>query len=289
VLRSRATLTLLGSQLPGHIKSLNGPALESIKAQVDAATTVEPDAVLCALVFLMDRLAAGWQMVRLATKAAGGDTAARVAATPYGVSVTIVLTELERMVRELATDLKSGRGIAVAAMLKDVHDAVRGLRSELDLPADSIWGKQLAAIRADISKLLSAEIELVGGRMRRLLRPRPVKDITPNSTIDSEEVNEVETLIGFVVACRSYASELAVNEVTQRAFADVQHYLDTGTRPLIDALRVAGDGDRAFRRSQVEAAVRFCGKVFGREYAALLTKSAEVAEHDNSERQMAKA
>ncbi len=145
------------------------------------------------------------------------------------------------------------------------------------------------AIRADISKLLTAEIELVGGRMRRLLRPRPVKEITSNSTVDADETDEGETLIGVVVACRNYASELAINEVTQRTFADVQQYLDTGTRGLIEALRAAGDGDRAFRRSQVEAAVRFCGKVFGQEYATLLGKSAEVAIQDNGERKAAKA
>jgi hypothetical protein len=42
-------------------------------------------------------------------------------------------------------------------------------------------------------------------------------------------------------------------------------------------LRHAGDADRGFRQSQVDAAVRFCAKVFGREYAALLGKAAEVA------------
>ena len=289
VLRSRDSLAQLGTQLPGHIKSLAGPALENVKSQLDAALATKPDVMLYVLVLLLNRLAASWQLIRFATKAAGGDTAARVGATPYGIAVTIVLAELERMVRELAADLKSGRGIAVAAMLKDVHDAARGLRTELDLPADSAWGRQLMAIRADISKLLTAEIELVGGRMRRLLRPRPVKEITSNSTVDADETDEVETLIGVVVACRNYASELAINEVTQRTFADVQQYLDTGTRGLIEALRAAGDGDRAFRRSQVEAAVRFCGKVFGQEYATLLGKSAEVAIQDNGERKAAKA
>ena len=40
--------------------------------------------------------------------------------------------------------------------------------------------------------------------------------------------------------------------------------LDSGTRALLDGLRHAGDDDRAFRQSQVDAAVRFCAKVFGR-------------------------
>lgn len=61
-----------------------------------------------------------------------------------------------------------------------------------------------------------------------------------------------------------------------------------GMRPLIEALRTAGDGDRAFRRPQVEAAVRFCGKVFGQDYATLLSKAADVAAHGN-EHKAAKA
>ena len=52
-------------------------------------------------------------------------------------------------------------------------------------------------------------------------------------------------------------------------------------------LRNSGDNERAFRQSQVDAAVRFCAKVFGQEYASLLTKAADVASH--SERKAARA
>ena len=45
---------------------------------------------------VMSRLAAPWQLIRLATKAAGSDAAARIAETPYAVTVDIVLAEIER-------------------------------------------------------------------------------------------------------------------------------------------------------------------------------------------------
>src|SRR6185503_544466 len=109
---------------------------------------------------------------------------------------------------------KSGRGIAVSVLLKDLHDALRGLRTELDLQLDATWSRQLAALHADISKLLTVEIELMPGRVWRLLRPRSSKEISPNSTLDPHEVEETEALIVFVLACRKYASELAINEVT---------------------------------------------------------------------------
>ena len=59
----------------------------------------------------------------------------------------------------------------------------------------------------------------------------------------------------------------------------MQQYLDSGSAALLDALRHAGDADRSFRQSQADAAVRFCAKVFGPDYAAMLTKAAEVAGH----------
>src|SRR6185295_12057643 len=151
------------------------------------------------------------------------------------------------------------------------------------------WGKQLTALRAEVSKILTAEIEFMPGRVRRLVRLRPSKEIAPGSKLDADEVAETEALIGFVAACRNYASELAVNEVTQRTFNELQQFLDSGTRTLLDALRVAAGGERPFRQSQFDAAVRFCAKVFGQEYASLLAKAAEVASHDHERKAAAPA
>jgi hypothetical protein len=288
ILHSRDVLGLFATQLPGHINSLAGPMLDNVKGLVDSTAAGNADLLLYSLILVMGRLASPSHLIRLATKAAGSDQAKRVAETPYAVAVQVVLEEVDRRVRELATDLKSGRGIAVSALLKEVHDALRGLRSEIGMTAESAWGRQLAAVRADVSKILTAEIDLMPGRVRRLIRPRPAKEMTPGARLDAGDVAETEALIGFVAACRNYASELAVNEVTQRVFKELQTFLETGTRTLLDALRGASPGELSFRQSQVNAAVRFCAKVFGQEYAALLAKAAEVASHDH-ERKVAAA
>ncbi len=220
---------MLGAQLPGHINSLTGPVLESVKAQLDSPVGANSDLLLYALVLVMSKLASPWQLIRLAIRAAGSDDAKRVAETPYAVAVQIALEEVDRRVRELAADLKSGRGIAVAALLKEVHDSLRGLRSEINLSSESVWGKQLTALRADVSKVLTAEIELMPGRVRRLIRLRPSREIAFGSRLEAGDVAETEALIGFVAACRNYANELAINEVTQRTFNELQQFLDTGT------------------------------------------------------------
>ena len=151
------------------------------------------------------------------------------------------------------------------------------MRSEIDLSDDSPWSRQLTAIRIEVSNVLKTEIESTPGRVRRLLRPRPAKDIQSGSLLDAMDVSEAEMLVEFVGACRTYANELAVNEATVRSYSELQHYLESGTKVLLDALRHANDADRPFRQSQMDAAIRFCRVVFGADYAGLLAKAAEIA------------
>jgi hypothetical protein len=277
MLKSRDVLATFAAHLPLHIADLADHRLDQVKVLIESTAAFDRETFQPALLIVMGRLAAPWQLIRLGVRAAGTDIAARVAETPYGVTVTIVLAELERMGRELRTDLRSGRGVAVGALLKIIHDAARGLRTELELPMDSTWGRALAAQRALISDLLKSEIESVPGKVRRLLRARPSGEIRSNSTLDEDAVSETEALIEFVGACRNFASELALNEMTQRTFSDLQQYLDGGTPSLLDSLRQAGATDRRFRQSQVDAARRFCAKVFGADYAAMLGRAAQVA------------
>jgi len=59
---------------------------------------------------------------------------------------------------------------------------------------------------------------------------------------------------------------------------------------LIESLRQVSSAERTFRQWQVDAAIRFCAKVYGAEYAAALAKAAEVAAQNvASERAAAKA
>ncbi len=277
VLNGRDKLADMAARLPLRIGNLASGQLDDCKTLIESVTDYDGNLFLYALLTVRDRLAAPWQLVRLGTKAAGSDTAARVAETQYRVTVTIVLADLERMVRELGEELRSGRGVAVAALLKTIHDSARGLRTELDLPIDSTWGRALGALRGQIAELLRSEIESMPGRVRRLLRPRPSTEIPPNSVLDPEEVAEAEALVEFVGACRYFANELAVSEMTQRTFSELQQYLDSSMQPLLDGVRHAGAADRSFRQSQVDAAVRLCAKAFGPDYASLMGKAVEVA------------
>jgi hypothetical protein len=284
ILEIRDVLADLARRLPSYMRAFERELVDQVKAQLDVASSVKSlegaaarksDVIRYGLVMVMNRLATPWQLIRIATRAADDDDTARIAETPYAVAVTIVLNEIANMISELRTEFKAGR--PVTSMLKEIHDAARGLRTEMDLSVDSAWSRQLAAIRSDVSNLLKPEIDATPGRVRRLLRPRPAKEFRAGSQIDAIDVDEVEARVEFVGACRIYAGELALSEVTLRAYSELTQYLEAGTKVLLDTLRHAGDADRPFRQSQVDAAIRLCGTLFGVDYAGLLTKAADVA------------
>ena len=142
---------------------------------------------------------------------------------------------------------------------------------------NSSWGKQLTSIRADISNALQSEIDSVPGRVRRILRQRADKDISAAPKVDTAEVEETAALIDFVAVCRNYASELAINEVTLRTYSDLQQYVEQSTEALVQSLRGGDAKARAYRQTQVKAAIRFCEVLFGHDYASLMSRAAENA------------
>jgi hypothetical protein len=107
--------------------------------------------------------------------------------------------------------------------------------------------------------------------------------------IDSIEVDEAAALIEFVAVCRNFASELAINEVTLRTYSDLQHYVERSTEALVQSLRGGDAKARAYRQMQAQAAIRFCEVLFGRDYAALMSRAAENATTVTVERKPSRA
>ncbi|MGN6311154.1 MAG: hypothetical protein ACTHNN_16565 [Xanthobacteraceae bacterium] len=287
VLKAREALDTLNSRLPITLRAFGDSQIASVNGSLSNPVLQSRPVLPFALSLVIARLVAPWQVIRLAIAAAGSDDEIRVAATPFGVAVTMVIHDLVQIAGGLRADIKRGNFTDVPDCLKTVHDGVRGLRTELDIRNDSAWGRQLAAIRVDISNTLQTEIDSVPGRVRRLLRQRPDKDISVTSRLDPIDIDETAALIDFVAVCRTYASELAINEVTLRTFSDLQHYLEPTTEALVESLRGADSKVLPFRQMQAKAAIRFCEVLFGRDYAALMERAAETAL--NGERKSARA
>jgi hypothetical protein len=277
VLAVREAIATLNEKLPRALRAFGDAQIASVTSALNIPVLQTPQMLPFALSIVVQRMTAPWQIIRLAIKIAASDDEIRVAATPYGVAVTIALHDLSCVAAILRMDIKRSHFDNVAGNLKTLHDGVRGLRTELDLRNDSAWGKQLTSIRADISNALQSEIDSVPGRVRRILRQRAEKDIPPGARIDSTEVEETVALIDFVATCRNYASELAINEVTLRTYSDLQQYVERSTEQLVQSLRGADHKVRTYRQQQVQAAIRFCQVLFGDDYASLMSRAAENA------------
>jgi hypothetical protein len=277
VLKARDAIDAFGAKLPSYMRDFADAQSAAVNGALNLPVLMTPQVLPFVLSMVMQRLSASWQIIRLAIKVAASDDEIRVAATSYGVAVTMVIHDLSRVAANLRADIKRGQFDRVSEHLKTLHDGVRGLRTELDIRNDSAWGRQLASIRVDISNSLQAEIDSVPGRVRRLLRQRADKDISAAMKIDTADVEETAALIDFVAVCRTYASELAINEVTLRTYSDLQQYVEKSTESLVQSLRNGDARVRAFRHQQAKAAIRFCEMLFGQDYASLMSRAAENA------------
>lgn len=287
ILKQRDAIAAVGSRLPSRIRSFAGDQLDQIVAVLDNAQARDKVLFRYALVLTMNRMPAPWQLVRVAIRAAQSDKADRIAESAYGLAVTMVLGDTERTVRDLVRHFRRGQMASAAERLRDLHEAVRGLRSEINMVSGSGPARQLAAVRAGVADAFKSELETIPGRVRRIIRIVPGKHLPRGSAIDAGEVAEIEGLLTFLAACKIYASELALNEITLRVLSELQSQLDNGSRSILDVLRACDPNELSYRKSQMDAATRFCAKILGDEYAVLLTRAAEVAV--NSERKAAKA
>jgi hypothetical protein len=280
ILQARDQVALLRVRLPASITNFADEQLENVKFLLDNLPQRHSELFTCAIILVMTRLASRSQLIRLAIRAAGTDEAERVAQSSYAIAFTAVLSEMEALVWRLRMAIKAAAIKQIGGLLKDIHDTARGLRTEINLSPDCDWARQLAVFRAEVSELIESQIDSIPGKVRRLLRLRPANEIAQNSTLDPIDVEEVEAAIELVSLCRSYAHELAVNEVTLKIQSELEALLDGATSAVLEAYRGAGASEVRFRSSQVDAAVRFAAKVFGTGYASLLAKAAEVARSD---------
>ena len=284
ILANRDLLNDLARRLPNHLRSFEREEIDAVKTLLEAATTqkahagvpaAKTDVFVYGFVLIMGRLAAPVAAHSYPDPRRGkrrGRPDRRNALCSGG-------RDRDRRSRVHGERPACGTQSAPAdhVALKNLHDAARGLRTEIDLSGNSPWSRQLTAIRTEVSNVLRLEMESTPGRVRRLLRPRPSKEIVANSQLDALDVGEAEMLVEFVAACRTYAAELAVNEMAVRSYMELQNCLESGTKTLLDAVRQASDAERPFRQSQMDAAIRFCRIIFGADYAGLLAKAAEIA------------
>ena len=296
ILACRDVLPTVAQRLPAIMPAFEREQVDLVKALLTGATAQKAaegvaanknDIFLYGLVLVVGRLAEPWQLIRIATRAAGSGDEKRIAETPFAVAVNIVLGDLECMLSDLQAGLKVRR--QVAPLVRAICSAVHGVGTELSFEKDSNWGRRFAAIRGDLASVLKTAIEQAPARVRRILRPRAAKDVAPGSVLEANEVSDAEMQLDLIMACREHAEALGVGDASMQGYSELQNYLEGGAKILLDSLTHASDADRPFRQSQMQAAVRFCRIMFGADYAGLLAKAAEMATQKPGQAQRARA
>ena len=276
ILNDLPAITAAIAKAPPSMKNLADEGLANARAMLDPLAASRPGLLPYALALMQLRLVHRAHLARLAVSAADSDEPSKIAASPYRAAVDLVIGDVERATQRVSRALKEGRGDRAASGIKEFHDSVRSLRTDMSMTGDGPWTRRVGKLRADLATLLSAQIEGIPGEVRRLIRPRQRSE-QPMAPITEEVVAEVEDRLELLNHCRTYASEIALNEITQRVFAEIQGYLDPTLTQLMENIRSAPDTDRALKISQIEAAVRFSARIFGASYAQLLQKAADVA------------
>ena len=173
-LRAREALSKFAEALPVKIDRLDSARLDKTRAALDALAAKSAEPVPFALTLVSQRLTAPWQLIRLATKAVESKDASAIAATPYALTVGMVLNQLEDRVEVLYGALTDEHLPRAKELLTGIYDMEYQLGVRIDF-GDTPWGRQLDAIMDRVEKLLSTEMTTLPAGLRHVLRSRGLK------------------------------------------------------------------------------------------------------------------
>ena len=174
MLRAREALSQFARALPARIDKLDGARLDKTSAALAAFAAENGDAVPFALILVGQRLVASWQLIRLATKAVETKDAAAIAATPYAMTVGMVLDQLEDRVEVLYGALTDEHLPRAKELLTGIYDMEYQLGVRVDF-GDTPWGRQLDAIMDRVERLLNTEMTTLPAGLSHVLKSRGLK------------------------------------------------------------------------------------------------------------------
>jgi len=124
---------------------------------------------------LAARLRTSWHLIRLATKPAPSKNAADIAATPYAITVSMVLDRLDDRRSALRVALKNNRILVAKELLTEIYDTEYALRVRIDQLEDSGWGPRLDNLMNAITALVEAEVSRFPDNVGHILGSRSLR------------------------------------------------------------------------------------------------------------------
>jgi hypothetical protein len=175
VLRACDGLAKFSDALPATIRKFDDARVSKITALLDAFGKSHAEALPFALALVAKRLRTPWELIRLATKAAPSKNADDIAATPYAITVTMVLDRLEEKRAALRIALKNNRVMVAKEILSHLYDTEYALQVRIDLLEESDWGKRLHALMNAVAVLVKAEVSRFPDKVGHVLGSRRLR------------------------------------------------------------------------------------------------------------------
>jgi hypothetical protein len=175
VLRARDTLAKFSDALPAKIDKFDDARVAKVTALLDGFRKTNAADVPFALALVAKRLKTQWQLIRLATKAAPTKNAADIAATPYAITISMVLDRLDDQRLALRTALRTERVLVAKEILTDIYDTEYSLQVRIDLLEQSDWGERLRNLMNAIAALVESEVSRFPDNVGHILGSRSLR------------------------------------------------------------------------------------------------------------------
>jgi hypothetical protein len=175
VIRAQEALAKFNEGLPDRIAKFDDAQVAKIATLLDAFARKNAEVLPFALTLVARRLKTPWQLIRLATKAAPSKNASDIAATPYAITVSMVLDRLDNRRTTLRVALKNNRVLVAKEILTEIYDTEYALRVRIDRLDESEWGQRLDGLIDAIAALVALEISRFPDKIGHVLGSRSLR------------------------------------------------------------------------------------------------------------------
>ncbi|QOZ42384.1 hypothetical protein XH89_02045 [Bradyrhizobium sp. CCBAU 53340] len=156
-----------GRALAPKIARLEGASLDKVLSLLTALKARRADAVPFALTIVAKRLETPWELLSIATVPADDRTAARIAASPFAIAVSMVIDQIEEKHVLLLFALRNNRPVRAKEIVGEIYRIEEALRTQIELKGSG-WAQQLDDLMTIVQAEIDAEISTIPGDHRHL-------------------------------------------------------------------------------------------------------------------------
>ena len=175
MLRARDALAKFNDALPAAIDKFDDARVSQVAQLLDAFRKSHTEELAFAMALVGARLKTPWQLIRLTTRLSPSKNAADIAATPYGIAVTMVLDQLDDKRLALRMALKNERVLVAKELLTEIDDTEHALQAHIDRLDESEWGKRLHDLMNQINAMVEAEVSRFPDKVDHILGSRSLR------------------------------------------------------------------------------------------------------------------